>query len=103
MRKISIQLALAALLLTAACTAQASYENAAACEKVEIGMTQERVRGLMGEPTGDDAAPDGHTWSYLFGSATDTTPIQIMFDAAGKVKAKTCAPQASGKERPTGN
>ena len=33
----------------------------------------------------------------------DTTPIRIEFGPDGKVKAKTCAPQASGSERPTGN
>jgi outer membrane protein assembly factor BamE (lipoprotein component of BamABCDE complex) len=104
MRKYILTISLAASCLLAACTAQESYKNAQACEQVQIGMTQEQVRHLMGEPTGqDNKSGNGTTWSYLFGSATDTTPIRIEFGADGKVQAKTCAPQASGKERPTGN
>lgn len=94
----------AALLLLPACTAQESYQNAKSCAEVEIGMSQDQVRRLMGEPTGrDTTTAPGQTWSYLFGSATDTTPIRIEFGDDGKVKAKQCAPQASGSERPTGN
>ncbi|MBC6607411.1 outer membrane protein assembly factor BamE [Hymenobacter sp. BT188] len=94
----------ALLLLLPACTAQESYQNAASCAEVEIGMTQEQVRRIMGEPTGRDTTTEpGQTWSYLFGSATDTTPIRIEFGDDGKVKAKQCAPEASGSERPTGN
>ncbi|SMB91828.1 Beta-barrel assembly machine subunit BamE [Hymenobacter roseosalivarius DSM 11622] len=97
--------ALAALLwLLPACTAQESYQNAKSCAEVEIGMSQEQVRRIMGEPTGrDTTAAPGQTWSYLFGSATDTSPIRIEFGDDGRVKAKQCAPQASGSERPTGN
>lgn len=92
------------LLLLPACTAQESYQNAASCAEVEIGMTQDQVRRIMGEPTGrDTTAAPGQTWSYLFGSATDTSPIRIDFGGDGKVKAKQCAPEASGSERPTGN
>lgn len=84
-----------------ACTAQESFQNAEQCAKVEVGMTQEQVRTLMGAPTGDDTAADGgHTWAYLFGSATDTQPIKIMFSADGRVSSKQCAPQAQGDERP---
>lgn len=101
--KIYATLAAAAALLLSACTAQESYKNAVSCTEVTVGMTQEQVRHLMGEPTGDDATGNGHTWSYLFGSATDTQPIKIMFDANGNVTGKECAPEASGKERPTGN
>jgi outer membrane protein assembly factor BamE (lipoprotein component of BamABCDE complex) len=96
-------LALAASLL-GACTAQESFQNAENCAKVEAGMSQEQVRRIMGAPTGEDAATgSGLTWSYLFGSATDTQPILIRFGADGKVTSVTCAPQASGQERPTGN
>ena len=100
MNRLVSLLASAALLLSA-CTAQESYENAQTCAQVNVGMTQEQVRRLMGEPTGDDATADGgHTWSYLFGSATDTQPIKVVFDGAGKVTGKECAPQAQGDERP---
>ncbi|PJJ59379.1 outer membrane protein assembly factor BamE [Hymenobacter chitinivorans] len=96
-------LALAATLLTG-CTAQESFQNAENCTKVQVGMSQQQVRGIMGAPTGEDAAEGGgKTWSYLFGSATDTQPIRIQFDASGKVSSATCAPEASGSERPTGN
>lgn len=85
-----------------ACTAQESFQNAEQCPKVEIGMTQEQVRHTMGAPTGDDTRPDGgHTWSYLFGSATDTQPIRIMFGPDGRVSSKECAPQAQGDQRPS--
>jgi outer membrane protein assembly factor BamE (lipoprotein component of BamABCDE complex) len=85
-----------------ACTAQESFQNAEQCTKVEIGMTQERVRGVMGAPTGDDTAPDGgHVWSYLFGSATDTQPIKITFGPDGRVVSKLCAPEAQGDKRPS--
>ena len=94
----------ALLLLLPACTAQESYQNATSCAEVDIGMSQEQVRRIMGEPTGrDTTAAPGQTWSYLFGSATDTSPIRIEFGQDGRVKAKSCAPQASGAERPTGN
>lgn len=94
----------AVLFLLPACTAQESYQNAKSCAEVEIGMSQDQVVRLMGEPTGrDTTAAPGQTWSYLFGSATDTSPIRIEFGDDGKVKAKQCAPQASGAERPTGN
>ncbi|WP_400191650.1 outer membrane protein assembly factor BamE [Hymenobacter sp. B81] len=84
-----------------ACTAQESFQNAEQCAKVELGMSQEQVRSLMGAPTGDDQAPDGgRTWSYLFGSATDTQPISIVFGADGRVSSKQCAPQAQGDQRP---
>ncbi|SHI95450.1 Outer membrane protein assembly factor BamE, lipoprotein component of the BamABCDE complex [Hymenobacter daecheongensis DSM 21074] len=97
-------LALAATLLLPACTAQESFQNAENCAKVEAGMSQEQVRRIMGAPTGSDAAADSSkTWSYLFGSATDTQPIRIQFGADGKVASVACAPQASGSERPTGN
>ena len=96
--------ALAATLLLPACTAQESFQNAENCVKVKIGMSEQQVRGIMGAPTGEDAAEgSGKTWSYLFGSATDTQPIRIQFDASGKVTSATCAPEASGSERPTGN
>ncbi|GGF18405.1 outer membrane protein assembly factor BamE [Hymenobacter cavernae] len=104
MKNYILSVAIAASCFLAGCTAQESYKNAEACAKVQIGMTQEQVRHLMGEPTGqDDKSGNGTTWSYLFGSATDTTPIRIEFGADGKVQAKSCAPEASGKERPTGN
>ncbi|GAA3953498.1 outer membrane protein assembly factor BamE [Hymenobacter algoricola] len=93
----------AALLLMPGCTAQESFQNAENCAKVEVGMSQEQVRRLMGAPTGEDAAAGSTTWSYLFGSATDTQPIRIQFGADGKVASTACAPQASGSERPTGN
>ncbi|QIL77487.1 outer membrane protein assembly factor BamE [Hymenobacter sp. HDW8] len=94
----------AALLLLPACTAQESYQNAKSCAEVEIGMSQEQVRRIMGEPTGrDTTSAPGQVWSYLFGSATDTSPIRVEFGDDGKVKAKQCAPEASGSERPTGN
>ncbi|RAK66147.1 outer membrane protein assembly factor BamE domain-containing protein [Hymenobacter edaphi] len=87
-----------------ACTAQESFQNAEQCVKVDIGMTQEQVRRTMGAPTGDDTRPDGgHTWSYLFGSATDTQPIRILFGADGRVTSKECAPQARGDQRPDDN
>lgn len=101
--RIHLTLAAAAALLFSACTAQESYKNAKSCAEVNAGMTKEQVRHLMGQPTGNDSTATGQTWSYLFGSATDTQPIQIMFDADGIVTDKTCAPEASGKERPTGN
>jgi len=101
--KLYATLAATAALLLSACTAQESYQNATSCAQVTVGMTQEQVRHLMGEPTGDDASGESHTWSYLFGSATDTQPIKIMFDASGKVTGKECAPEASGQTRPTGN
>jgi outer membrane protein assembly factor BamE (lipoprotein component of BamABCDE complex) len=92
--------AIAALLLTA-CTAQESFQNAEQCMKVEVGMTQEQVRHVMGEPTGNDSGADGGaTWSYLFGSATDTQPIKVMFGADGRVTGKQCAPEAQGDKRP---
>ncbi|UOQ74824.1 outer membrane protein assembly factor BamE [Hymenobacter cellulosilyticus] len=95
--------ALAAALLTG-CTAQESFQNAENCVKVQVGMSEQQVRGIMGPPTGEDmAGTNGKTWSYLFGSATDTQPIRIQFDADGKVSSATCAPEASGSERPTGN
>lgn len=104
MKKYLLLMSFAVSSWLASCTAQESFKNAAACEKVQIGMTQAQVRGLMGEPTGlDEKDGNGTTWSYLFGSATDTTPIRIEFGADGKVQSKSCAPQASGKERPTGN
>ncbi|HEX8350087.1 MAG TPA: outer membrane protein assembly factor BamE [Hymenobacter sp.] len=104
MKKYVLSAACAVGCLLAACTAQESYKNAQSCEQVQLGMTQDQVRHLMGKPTGEDPKDgNGTTWSYLFGSATDTTPIRIEFGADGKVQAKTCAPQASGKERPTGN
>ncbi|RTQ44865.1 outer membrane protein assembly factor BamE [Hymenobacter gummosus] len=85
-----------------ACTAQESFQNAEQCRKVEIGMSQEQVRGVMGAPTGDDATADGgHVWSYLFGSATDTQPIKITFASDGRVVSKTCAPEAQGDQRPS--
>ncbi|TGE29438.1 outer membrane protein assembly factor BamE domain-containing protein [Hymenobacter metallicola] len=97
-------LALAATLLLPACTAQESFQNAENCVKVKTGMTEQQVRGIMGAPTGEDlAGTTGKTWSYQFGSATDTQPIRIQFDADGKVASATCAPEASGSERPTGN
>ena len=96
-------LAAAIILCLSSCTAQESYQNAESCAQVTVGMTQEQVRHLMGEPTGNDANGESHTWSYLFGSATDTQPIKIMFDADGKVVGKECAPEASGRTRPTGN
>ena len=96
--------ALAVALLVSGCTAQESFQNAENCVKVEVGMSEQQVRGIMGTPTGEDAAEgSGKTWSYLFGSATDTQPIRIQFDASGKVTSTTCAPEASGSERPTGN
>lgn len=96
--------ALAAALLLSACTAQESFQNAENCVKVKVGMSEQQVRGIMGAPTGEDAAQgSGKTWSYLFGSATDTQPIRIQFDASGKVTSTACAPEASGSERPTGN
>jgi len=101
--KLYASLAAAIIICLSSCTAQESYQNATSCAEVTVGMTQEQVRHLMGEPTGDDASGEGHTWSYLFGSATDTQPIKIMFDANGKVTGKECAPEASGAERPTGN
>ncbi|GAA4005080.1 hypothetical protein GCM10022408_16110 [Hymenobacter fastidiosus] len=98
------RLLLAAALLLPACTAQESFQNAENCAKVEVGMSQEQVRRIMGAPTGADTAADSRkTWSYLFGSATDTQPIRIQFGENGTVAAVTCAPQASGRERPTGN
>ncbi|TGE14176.1 outer membrane protein assembly factor BamE [Hymenobacter elongatus] len=96
--------ALVATLVLPACTAQESFQNAENCSKVAVGMSEQQVRGIMGAPTGEDAGENnGKTWSYLFGSATDTQPIRIQFDAAGLVATTTCAPEASGKERPTGN
>lgn len=87
-----------------ACTAQESFQNAEQCQKVEIGMSQEQVRRTMGAPTGDDTRADGgHTWSYLFGSATDTQPIRILFGPDGRVTSKECAPQARGDQRPDAN
>ncbi|GAB2954354.1 hypothetical protein GCM10027048_19680 [Hymenobacter coalescens] len=87
-----------------ACTAQESFQNAEQCLKVDIGMTQDQVRRTMGAPTGDDATADGgHTWSYLFGSATDTQPIKITFGADGRVTNKQCAPAARGDQRPDAN
>ncbi|KAA9339154.1 outer membrane protein assembly factor BamE [Hymenobacter busanensis] len=84
-----------------ACTAQESFQNAEQCQKVTVGMTQEQVRRLMGEPTGHDAATDGgQTWSYLFGSATDTQPIKVVFGPDNRVASTQCAPQAAGNERP---
>jgi outer membrane protein assembly factor BamE (lipoprotein component of BamABCDE complex) len=84
-----------------ACQAQESYTNAKSCIEVETGMSQEQVRRLMGEPTGEDVAADGgRTWSYFFGSYTDTQPIKIMFGADGRVASKQCAPQAQGDKRP---
>ncbi|KUG09814.1 outer membrane protein assembly factor BamE [Solirubrum puertoriconensis] len=100
MRNRLIGVVMAAALLYA-CTAQESYQNAVACTEIETGMTQEQVRHLMGEPTGDDTGADGgHTWSYLFGSATDTQPIKIVFGADGRVTSKQCAPEAQGDKRP---
>ncbi|OON67211.1 outer membrane protein assembly factor BamE [Hymenobacter sp. CRA2] len=87
-----------------ACTAQESFKNATACTKIEVGMTQEQVRGTMGEPEGDDATADGgHKWSYMFGSATDTQPIIINFGPDGRVTSKECAPEARGDIRPDAN
>lgn len=96
---------LPAALLTAAllsgCGTQESFQNAEQCPKVALGMSQDQVRRIMGAPTGDDAtAAGGHTWSYLFGSATDTQPIKIEFGPDGRVSSKSCAPQAQGNERP---
>ena len=91
-------------LMLHACTAQESFQNAEQCLKVEVGMTQEQVRRTMGAPTGDDTGTDGgHTWSYLFGSATDTQPIRIIFGPDGRVTSKECAPQARGDQRPDAN
>jgi len=100
MKQFAVLVAATALLL-GSCTAQESYENAKSCAEVNVGMTQEQVRHLMGEPTGDDATTDGgHTWSYLFGGATDTQAIKVVFDNTGKVTGKECAPEAQGDKRP---